>query len=196
MRKVIFESSISLDGFIEGPGGELDWLQQGQDAVDISAFLSSFDTIFYGRKTYDKIGVPKRKDARMGSKEERFLLAVEGMRKYVFTRTMKHVEGNAMVIGDNLEVEVKRIREEEGKNIWLCGGADILRTFARFDLVDEYFLSVHPIILAAGKPLFEGLRIPSNLKLVNRQKLKSGVLILQYIPESRLNTICYDSRGI
>jgi dihydrofolate reductase len=132
MRKVIFESSISLDGFIEGPGGELDWLQQGQDAVDISAFLSSFDTIFYGRKTYDKIGVPKRKDARMGSKEERFFLAVEGMRKYVFTRTMKHVEGNAMVIGDNLEVEVKRIREEEGKNIWLCGGADILRTFARF----------------------------------------------------------------
>jgi dihydrofolate reductase len=196
MRKIIFESAISLDGFIEGPDGELDWLQRGDDSVDITALISSFDTIFYGRKTYDRLGAPKWKDEKMSSGEERFFQAVQAMRKYVFTRTVKHVEGNAMVIAKNLESEVKRIREEEGKNIWLCGGADILKTFARLDLVDEYFLSVHPILLTAGKPLFEDIRIPLNLKLVNKQKLTSGVLILRYIPENRLKTICYDNRGI
>src|SRR5687768_18387650 len=111
MRKIIFESAISLDGFIEGPDGELDWLQRGDDSVDIAALISSFDTIFYGRKTYDRLGVPKWKEEKMSTGEEQFFLAVQAMRKYVFTRTMKHVEGNAMVIAENLESEVKRIRE-------------------------------------------------------------------------------------
>lgn len=196
MRKVIFESSISLDGFIEGPNGELDWLRQWDEPGGVTSLLSSFDTIFYGRKTYDKMGVPKLGENKISQNEEQFLWAVQGMRKYVFSRTLKHVDGNAMVIHENLEPEVKRIREEEGKNIWLCGGADILKTFARLDLVDEYLLSVHPVRLAGGKPLFEGRKIPLDLKLLDKHKLRSGVVILRYLPESRTNTTCYDGGSI
>ena len=196
MRKVIFESSVSLDGFIEGPNGELDWLLCADEPADIKSFLSSFDTIFYGRKTYDKMGIPKPGNEVFSGIGEQFLSAVQGMRKYVFSRTRKHVEGNAMVINENLEPEVRRIREEDGKDIWLCGGADILKTFTRLDLVDEYFLSVHPVILADGKPLFEGIRIPLNLNLVQEHKLRSGVVILRYVPVSRIKTISYGSRSI
>jgi dihydrofolate reductase len=196
MRKVIFESSVSLDGFIEGPDGELDWLLCGNEPPDIKSFLSSFDTIFYGRKTYEKIGMPNAGDEIGSGIREQFLSALQAMRKYVFSRTRRHVQGNAMVVSENLELEVRRITEEDGKNIWLCGGADILKTFARLDLVDEYFLSVHPVVLAGGKPLFEGTKVPLNLNLVEEHKLRSGVVILRYIPASRINTISYGSRSI
>lgn len=196
MRKVIFESSVSLDGFIEGPNGELDWLLCADEPADMNSFFSSFDTIFYGRKTYDKMAIPHSDNEASSAVTKQFLSAVQAMRKYVFSRTRKHVEGNAMVIHQNLESEVRRIREEYGKDIWLCGGADILKTFARLDLVDEYFLSVHPVILAGGKPLFEGMKVPLNLKLVEKRKLGSGIVILRYLPASRINTITYGSRSI
>lgn len=196
MRKVIFESSVSLDGFIEGPNGELDWLLGADEPADINSFLSSFDTIFYGRKTYDKMAFPHLDDKTTSSVRKQFLSAVQAMRKYVFSRTRKHVEGNAMVIHQNLESEVRRIIGEYGKDIWLCGGADILKTFARLDLVDEYLLSVHPVILEGGKPLFQGIEVPSNLNLVEEHKLGSGVVILRYVPASRINTISYDGRSI
>ena len=92
-----------------------------------------------------------------------------------------------MVVGDNLESEVQRIRAEEGKNIWFCGGADILKTFIRLDLVDEYVLSVHPIILMAGKPLFPEKKVPENLTLTAKHEMPSGVMILRYKPKSRLS---------
>lgn len=187
MRKIVFESSLSLDGFIEGPNGELDWLVFNHKPVDILRVLSAFDTIFYGRKTYQAFNTAKTLEKTRAEVERPFHDALYGMRKYVFSRTEKHVEGNAMVVGDNLESEVQRIRAEEGKDIWFCGGADILKTFVRLDLVDEYVLSVHPIMLMAGKPLFPERQIPADLKLMQKYKMPSGILILHYKPQSRIN---------
>jgi len=186
MRKIIFQSSVSLDGFIEGPNGELDWLIRDEEASDVVEFLSDFDTIFYGRKTYEKMGVQEFMEPDLRAVEKEFLYILHGMRKYVFSRQKKHVSGNAMVVGRDLESEVLRIREEEGKNIWLRGGADILRTFADLDLVDEYLLIMHPVVLSSGKPLFWGMKKPLYLKLIRERNLKSGVVILHYKPESRL----------
>lgn len=187
MRKIVFESSVSLDGFIEGPNGELDWLVHDNKPTDLLRLLSMFDTIFYGRKTYEALTRTRVYEGSRPELERPVHDALYGMRKYVFSRTEKHVEGNAMVIGDNLESEVRRIRAEEGKNIWFCGGADILRTFAKLDLVDEYVLSVYPIALSAGKPLFPERRIPPDLQLIQKHRTPSGVVILQYKPLSKLN---------
>jgi dihydrofolate reductase len=186
MRKIIFESSISLDGFIEGPNGELDWLVFEQEAADAETFLCAFDTIFYGRKSYERLGLPPVPGIDISEAERNFVYALHGMRKYVFSRTKKHVKGNGMVISQNLEAEVKRIREERGKDIWLFGGSDLLKTFADLDLVDEYLLSVHPVLLGRGKYLFASGRTPRNLNLINKQNLASGVVVLRYLPESRL----------
>lgn len=186
MRKIVFESSVSLDGFVEGPNAELDWLRVNENPANAFRFLSAFDTVFYGRKTYERFA-REEADGWLpdGEKQLRFLL--RGMRKYVFSRTEYHVDGNAMVVRDDLEAEVRRIRAENGRNIWFCGGADILKTFMSLDLVDEYVLSVHPVTLSAGKPLFIGRKIPLDLKLIQQHKLKSGVVVLQYKPESRIN---------
>lgn len=196
MRSVIFESSVSLDGFIEGPNGELDWLISDDGAhFDIRRFVSSFDTIFYGRKAYEKIGIPKCVNASMPADEREWYYALYGMRKYVFSRSEKHVSGNGMVVSENIEEEVKRIRQEDGKNIWFCGGADILRTFVDLDLVDEYILSVHPVFLKHGKRLFTGNEKTLGLQLLSRTKLKSGVIVLHYRPESRLKHCKDESRS-
>ena len=188
MRKVIFECSVTSDGFIEGPNGELEWLLPSHPAHDPYGFLSQFDTMFCGLKTYERLGIVKV-SAEMNTLERKLFYTLHGMRKYVFSRSEKHVSGNGMVIGDDFEAEVKRIRGEDGKAIWFCGGPDLLKTFMTLDLVDEYFLSVHPVQLRSGKPLFEDMKTPENLRLVNNHRLKSGVIVMHYKPESRIKSI-------
>src|SRR5687768_15246703 len=102
MRRIVFESSVSLDGFIEGPNGELDWLAFQPRPADVVTFVSVFDTIFYGRKTYETFNSTKPLQRARVWMEKPAHGALYGMRKYVFSRTEKHVEGNAMVVGDNL----------------------------------------------------------------------------------------------
>jgi dihydrofolate reductase len=186
MRKIILELSVSRDGFIEGPNGELDWLMFDEGLSNQGSLMSDFDTMFYGRKAYEKLGVLPFIDDGFSETEREFHYALYGMRKYVFSRSRKHVAGNGMVVSDNLEAEVRRIREEDGKKIWFCGGADIMNTFASLDLIDEYLITVHPVTLHAGKPLFERRIWPLNLSLVDKHNLKSGLVILHYLPESRL----------
>jgi dihydrofolate reductase len=186
MRKIILELSVSRDGFIEGPNGELDWLRFDEGPCSPGSFMSDFDTIFYGRKAYEKFGVLPFIDHGFAEAEREFHYALYGMRKYVFSKTRKHVAGNGMIVSDNLEAEVRRIREEDGKNIWFCGGADIMNTFASLDLIDEYVITVHPVTLHSGTPLFEGREWPPNLSLIAKQNFISGLVVLHYLPESRL----------
>lgn len=185
MRKVIFESSVSLDGYIEGPNGELDWLP-GRPGSNVGHFFSAFDTAFFGRKTYEAIGAMLFAERSRTSAERDFFYALCGMRKYVFSRTLKHVDGNGMVISRDLEEEVGRIRDEKGKNIWFRGGSDLLMTFKQLDLVDEYLITVHPVRLHSGKALFPDRQLMQrNLVLVRKKTLPTGAIVLHYRPLSR-----------
>lgn len=186
MRKIIFESAVSLDGFIEGPNGELGWWIPWEEYVDANTFLSTFDTIFCGRKAYEKLLIVSSSNALTGGQRQ-FLETVKCMRKYVFSRARKHVPGNGMVVSGDLEGEVRRIREEDGKCIWFCGGADIFKTFASLDLIDEYVFSIYPVALRSGKLLFEEKGQKLKLELLDRRSLKSGVLKLRYRPQNRVN---------
>lgn len=186
-----------MDGFIEGPAGELDWIIPPQQYEERNAenFLSCFDTILFGRKTYERMCVIKPAGNGLSAAEKEFLYMMHGIRKYVFSRTAKHVAGNAMVISGNIREEVLRIREEKGKDIWFFGGTDLLKTFMALDLIDDYLISVQPVLLKSGKPLFPGNKRPLNLKLVTRRNLKSGVIIFHYQTESRLNIHNYEGRS-
>jgi dihydrofolate reductase len=186
MRKIIFGSAVSVDGFIEGPNGELDWLEYDEGIFDPVAFASQFDTVFFGRKAYEKFAVASAADRQWTATRWLFYLTVSQMRKYVFSRTEKHLAGNGMVISANIAAEVDRIRREHGKNIWFGGGADILKTLAALDLIDEYVFMVHPVALRIGKPLFEGRKRPLDLHLLDQYRLPSGVMTLRYQPQSRI----------
>lgn len=117
-----------------------------------------------------------------GEVEKIYFESANKTKNYVFSRTLNSVEG-AILINDNVEEEVKKIKGEPGKDIHLFGGADIITTFVNADLIDEYQLAVHPILLGAGKPLFIDIKERNKLKLIDTKVYSTGLVILIYKPD-------------
>ncbi len=187
MRRIIADIGITIDGFIEDIHGQLDWFAVESRLNHANQALKAFDTLFCGRGTYQKLGIPRPMDERIPEPIRTFNENLNAIRKYVISSTVRHVEGNAMVIYQNLEQEVRRIRDEEGKDIWFCGGARTLDTFVALDLVDEYRLTVYPLVLGEGKPFFGQLTNRLRLQHVDTRALESGAFCLRYLPENRLH---------
>jgi len=179
MRKIILDLAVTLDGFIEGPNGEIDWCIMDDD-MDFDGFLSSVDTIFYGRISYDAWGNFKP-ESSADDVEKNLWSNVHSKKKYVFSKQNRQDE-NATFINSGIQTKVEEIKKEAGKDIWLYGGASLIKTFIQSNLVDIYRISVHPIALGSGKPLFEDLTERLNLKLIKTNIFKSGVVQLIYEP--------------
>lgn len=177
-RKVILDLAVTLDGFIEGPNGEVDWCIIDPD-MDFANFLNQIDTILYGRKSYDLWGKynPENEDS---DTEKEIWRLVHSKEKYVFSRTQKKTDNRAIVINDNIVEEVNKLKKKPGKDIWLYGGSSLITTFIKLGLVDEFRLSVHPVILGEGKPLFIDIKERVNLSLINTNRFSSGVVQLCY----------------
>lgn len=177
-RKIILDLAVTLDGFIEGKNGEVDWCIMDAE-MGFDRFLNQIDTIFYGRKSYELWGqfTPGNEQ---GEAEKQFWELVHRKEKYVFSRTQKGTDQKAVFINDNLLEEVGRIKNKPGKDIWLYGGASLITTFIRLGLVDEFRLSVHPVVLGEGKPLFADVRQRLDLKLMDTKSFSSGVVQLIY----------------
>lgn len=168
MRKIIVGVAISLDGFIEGPNGEYDWCFTDGD-YGLTEFYQRIDALLMGRKTYEVM--QKEDDGSHGFSK---------MTTYVFSNTLEKVKRGAILLKGDLQEEVERIKSSPGKDIWLFGGAMLTSALLNLRLVDEVWLSVHPIILGGGKPLFGGVegRIP--LKLHEEKTYASGLVSLLY----------------
>ncbi|MFF5396206.1 dihydrofolate reductase family protein [Peribacillus butanolivorans] len=177
-RRIILDLAITLDGFIEGENGEVDWCIMDSEMGFIN-FLNQIDTILYGRKSYDLWGqfTPEIEDT---DTEKGIWELVHSKEKYVFSRTQKGTDNNAIFINDNILKEVNKLKNKPGKDIWLYGGASLITTFINLGLVDEFRLSVHPVILGEGKPLFIDIKQRLNLKMVNTRTFSSGVVQLIY----------------
>lgn len=178
MRKIILDLAVTLDGFIEGTNGEVDWCIMDEE-MGFHHFLNEIDTIFYGRISYDLWGQYASKSDYSDAERELWQL-VHSKAKYVFSRTQKGADSQAVFINDGIEEEVKRIKDSPGKDIWLYGGASLITTFVNLGLVDEFRLSVHPIVLGAGKPLFTDIGQRVKLKFVQAKPFSSGVVQLIY----------------
>ncbi|MBT1702243.1 dihydrofolate reductase family protein [Chryseosolibacter indicus] len=168
MRKIILAVAVTLDNFIEGPNGEIDWCFTDQD-YGMTDFLNRIDTILYGRKSYELVVKMEGGLGMYGNKKN-----------YVFSNTIKgQLEGAELVRGSTLE-QVKEIKAAPGKDIWLFGGAALTESLMQANLVDEFWFTVHPIILGKGKPLFTNLQHPINLTLVNSKVYETGLVSLNY----------------
>jgi dihydrofolate reductase len=189
MRKVIVNLAVSLDGFIEGANGELDWLVRGEE-VDfgdiLNEIISDKDIIFYGRVSYDKWGNYQPEENASPKTKEAYKLMHEKT-KYVFSRTKQDDHTNAIFINSNIKERVLEIIQQPGKNIWLYGGAKLVTTFLNLDLIDEYRLAVHPVILGKGKPLFQNVEDRHRLILVEVKGYKSGVILMTYKADKTKN---------
>jgi dihydrofolate reductase len=177
MKKVVLDLAVTLDGFIEGPNGETDWCIMDED-MDFDGFLSGIDTIFYGRVSYDAWG-NFQPDENAGITEQNLWKAVHSKNKLVFSHQSKQAE-DATYINGNIVEQVTSIKEQGGKDIWLYGGASLIKTFIQLNLIDIYRISVHPVALGSGKPLFEELQQRLNLQLLQTNIFKSGVVQLVY----------------
>jgi dihydrofolate reductase len=168
MRKLILGLAVSLDSFIEGPNGEYDWCFTDQD-YGLSDFLKRVDVIFMGRKSYEEA---KKYESQNPWK---------GMTTYVFSNTMKETPADVKaVLGGNIPHEIKKLKQQEGKDIWLFGGAQLVTTLLNAELIDEFWLSVHPVLLGKGKPLFQNLANRKNLVLKEHKVYSSGLVSLVY----------------
>ncbi len=177
MRKVILDLAVTLDGFIEGPNGEIDWCIMDDD-MDFDGFLSGIDTIFYGRVSYDAWG-NYDPDSNATEADKKFWKSIHAKNKVVFTSENRE-DDRAIFVQSNIAEKVAEMTRGEGKDIWLYGGAGLIKSFIQFGLIDVYRISVHPIALGSGLPLFENLEERVELELIQTNTFKSGVVQLIY----------------
>lgn len=170
MRKVILNLAVSLDGFIEGPNGEYDWCLTDQD-YGMTEFFANCDTVFIGRKSYEMIA----------GLEEEYFPAINKF--YVFSDTMQQVENAKVEIitSAGFDTKVNAILEADGADIWLFGGASITSIMLAKKVVSGMMLSVHPLILGGGKPLFQDVKSRVELLLMNTKSYDTGLVQLQYV---------------
>ena len=189
LRKIIVTTWITLDGFLAGPNGEMDWVMVDQEMGQYEDDLvSSADTLIFGRVTYESFAgswphVPENPSVSEGEKE--YARKLNSMRKIVFSKSLEKAEwNNSQLMKEVLPEEIARMKQEPGKDMVIYGSASIVQAFTNLGLIDEYQLLVHPIVLGSGKPLFAGIAQPAQLNLLHTKSFPSGVIGLYYAPQS------------
>ena len=182
MRNIVYAINMTLDGCIDHTKFRPD-----PETFDYFTRLTrEAGTFLYGRKTY-QLMVPYWPDAAKDPTDE-FAQAFVAVEKIVvFSRSLDKVEGkNTRLIRTNLEGEIHKLKQEEGKNIF-TGGVDLASQLAALGLIDEYHFVVLPIVVGEGRRLFEGINLQEKLqlKLVESKVFKSGAVVLRYLPAGR-----------
>jgi dihydrofolate reductase len=183
MRKIIFMMSVSLDGFFEGPNHELDWqLIDDELHSHFNEWLGTTSAFLDGRVTYELMAgfwPAADKDPSATKLMAEFAGIWRDMPKIVYSRTLERADWNAVVVRDVSLDEVMELKNQPGGDMVL-GGADLAATFMRHDLIDEYRLYVHPVVLGRGRHLFQPSDTKINLRLAETRTFGSGVVLLRY----------------
>jgi len=170
---------VSLDGFFEGAKSwDLGWHESvwGDELERLSIDqLKSADMLLFGRVTYE--GMAGYWPSAKGEVADR----MNNIRKVVFSRTLEKASwNNTKLVKGNAAEEVAKLKEQNGKDLFIFGSANLSSTLMRHHLIDEYRLCLAPIVLGAGTPLFKASPETMKLKLIEARPLKSGGVILRY----------------
>jgi dihydrofolate reductase len=186
MRKLISFMHISLDGFVAGPNGELNWAKVDEEIFDhVGKRISQGDTALYGRVTYQMMQSywPTAADKPTASKHDiEHSKWYSKVHKIVLSKTMEE-DGltNTTIISDNLSDRINEIKQQAGEDILLFGSPTATHALIQQGLIDGYWLFVNPIVLGQGIPLFVDIKDKINLKLLSTQQFTSGVTEMNYI---------------
>jgi dihydrofolate reductase len=188
MRKIISFMHISLDGFVAGPNGEMNWIKVDQEIFDhVGKRISQGDTALYGRVTYQMMEGywPTAGSQPNASKHDiEHSQWYSKVRKVVLSKTIKNADlTNTQVINDNLSDRINEIKKQSGEDILLFGSPTATHSLIQQNLIDGYWLFVNPIVLGRGIPLFVDIKDKIKLKLLTTRQFTSGVTELNYIVE-------------
>jgi dihydrofolate reductase len=185
MRKLILSMHITVDGFVAGQNGELNWPITDQDVeLAILDLLNTADTILLGRIAYKLLS-----DFWPTASTQVSVITdkMNTLPKVVFSRTLENVSwgkwNNASLIKENIKEEIIKMKQQPGKNMVLFGGARIAQILINMGLVDEYHLWVQPVSLGHGKPIFKD---KIKLNLLSTRAFNSGCVLHCYQPEKAI----------
>lgn len=181
---------ISLDGFVAGPNGEMDWIKANEEIFDhVGKRISEGDTALYGRVTYQMMENywPTAADKPTATRHDiEHSKWYSNVHKVVLSKTMQDtVLTNTKIISDNLSDSINEIKLEPGEDILLFGSPTATHSLMQQNLIDGYWLFVNPIILGQGIPLFVDIKDKIKLKLLTTQQFTCGVTELNYIVEGQ-----------
>jgi len=186
MRKIISFMHISLDGFVAGPNGEMNWIKVDEEIFDhVGKRIGESDTALYGRVTYQMMEGywPTAGDKPNASKHDIEHSAwYKTAHKIVLSKTLNGTGlTNTQIISDNLADTINEIKQQDGPDILLFGSPTATHSLIRLGLIDGYWLFVNPIILGQGIPLFVDTKEKIKLNLLSTQQFTNGVTALDYI---------------
>jgi dihydrofolate reductase len=183
MRKIILMMSVSLDGFFEGPERELDWhLVDDELHRHFNDELRAMGAFLSGRVTYELMAgywPTADLDPSSTAPEVEFAGIWRDMPKVVFSRTLQRADPNTTIMRDVVVEEIMELRAQPGGDLVL-GGANLAAAFMRHDLIDEYRLYVHPVLIGRGRPLFQPSDATMSLRLEETRTFGNGVVLLRY----------------
>lgn len=181
MRKIIVFENVTLDGFMAGLNGELDWAMQDDEITQYAKEgQDSIDTILFGRVTYEMMASFWPTPAAE-SINPVFANSLNNTPKIVFSRKLEKADWkNTRVVKELTKEELLKMKQVPGKNIMIFGSGTLIEQLTNLGLIDEYQLMVNPVILGKGRPLFKDIKDRIKLKLVNFKTFNTGIVLLQY----------------
>ncbi len=183
MRKIVASEMVSLDGFFAGPDGEIDWFVWDDDLREHSiGLLGTVDTLLFGRVTYQMMAGYWPTNAT--EEDPAITNGMNTLAKIVYSKSLKAVGwNNSRLVREIVPEEIRKMKELPGKDMAIFGSGNIVSTFARLGLIDEYRLIVNPVVLGRGKPLFRDIGDRQKLKLTKSTTFGSGNVLLCYAPD-------------
>jgi dihydrofolate reductase len=197
MRKIVAALQISVDGFIEGTAGELDWAMTEDEETwrEMDETLESIDTFILGRAMYPEYeqywlailanpaGILPFSGKGASENEIAYARRADKIPHLILSKTLDKVEWKTARIVRDVE-EIRELKQQPGKDMLVLGGATVVSSLMNLDLIDELRLMVNPIVLGGGKALFKDVKEQQKLKFVRAKPLGSGKVSLTYSVQS------------
>jgi dihydrofolate reductase len=181
LRKLLVFNLITLDGFFEGPGQNIDWHNVDAEFNEFALEqLAELDMILFGRVTYQ--GMASFWPTPFALENDPVIAAqMNSFSKIVVSRTLDKADwNNTRLIKDNVAQEITRLKEQPGKNLAIFGSANLTASLLQMGLIDEIRVIVNPLLLGQGTPLFQNVPDPVKLKLLRTRTFGSGNVLLCY----------------
>jgi dihydrofolate reductase len=183
MRKLSVFSLVTLDGYFAGENGDISWHMVDEEFQELAkAASNSGNTLLFGRKTYQLMESYWPTPEALKN-DPAVAKGMNAATKIVFSRTLEKADwNNTRLVKDNMTAEVRKMKQQPGKDLTVLGSGSIVSQLAQEGLIDEYQVLLNPVVIGRGRTMFEGIRNKIALKLIKTRTFGNGNVLLTYEP--------------